>query len=365
MIDCLRRICELQPSYSSENTPAMQERGHLVRRVLTQELRDFGGELREALGAFGAEFDCDASDGIGRKTEAPWARFFARSMSPTPRDGFYVVLHFAADGSAVFVTLGCGSTIWANGDLRSESDQELARRTGCARSLIVEQFGSIEPFSDEIRLGARAALPRTFEKATAIARRIPVEALDEAEIRHLLVLAAERLRELYTAQKTGRHLTSSDQLQLQLEVLSRPNGAAAKAQGIGLSGPERKAVELRAMMVAEAWLRKQGYIVQNTSLTSPFDFRAEKDRAVVKVEVKGTTSDVADAIFMTRNEVELHRNEAGATGLLLVTKIRLRRDGEEPVAEGGELIAEIGWDIGGWDVIPIAYQLKRRSTVSQ
>ncbi|MDB9851281.1 hypothetical protein OAC37_02630 [Amylibacter sp.] len=35
----LKRICELQPSYTSENTPAMQERGKLIRHSLTSEIK--------------------------------------------------------------------------------------------------------------------------------------------------------------------------------------------------------------------------------------------------------------------------------------------------------------------------------------
>lgn len=125
IIETLEQICRLQPSYSPENTADMQERGRLIRRVLPSDIKAIEPELRRALGDFASEFDIGASDGIGRKTEAPWVRFFAKSMSPTPRDGFYAVIHFAADGSAAFITVGCGSTIWANGELRPISDEEL------------------------------------------------------------------------------------------------------------------------------------------------------------------------------------------------------------------------------------------------
>lgn len=107
----IKRICELQPKYSSSNTPEMQERGNLIRSDLTQELRS---RLRDLSRAFDPLFDdlaAEGSDGIGRKTEAPWVRLYSKAMSPTARAGFYVVVHFAADGSAVFVTIGCGSTV--------------------------------------------------------------------------------------------------------------------------------------------------------------------------------------------------------------------------------------------------------------
>lgn len=122
------------------------------------------------MGDFGSEFETQASDGIGRKTEAPWLRFFARSMSPDPRHGFYAVIHFAANGTAVFVTVGCGATTWANGELRPLTDEDLHQKTQWAQRVIADRFGSIEPFGDQIDLGARAKLPRAFEKATAVAK---------------------------------------------------------------------------------------------------------------------------------------------------------------------------------------------------
>src|SRR6516165_2696658 len=131
MIETLGRICALQPFYSRKNTSEMKERGRLIRHTLPDEFKSMSAELRAALGPrFGAEFDVSESDGIGRKTEAPWVRIFATSMSPRPTAGWYVVVHFAADGSAVFVTVGCGSTVWSNGSLTRESPAKLAERTG-------------------------------------------------------------------------------------------------------------------------------------------------------------------------------------------------------------------------------------------
>jgi hypothetical protein len=161
MIEALRRICDLQPSYSPNNTPEMQERGQLIRHALPDEFRSMSAELRTALGPmFGPEFGVDASDGIGRKTEAPWVRIFATSMSPRPTAGWYVVVHFAADGQTVFVTVGCGSTVWSNGSLKRESPAKLAEQTDWAQSVVRHKFGTLAPFEDTIELGAKAPLPR-------------------------------------------------------------------------------------------------------------------------------------------------------------------------------------------------------------
>lgn len=366
LADTLRQICALQPSYTSHNSEPMRERGVLIRKTLSDLLRAMEPELAAALGPFGAGFDVGSSDGIGRKTEAPWVRIFAKEMSPRPTDGFYVVLHFAADGSAMFVTIGCGSTIWANGDLRPVSDAELSQRTHWARGVLTEAFGSLEPFVDQITLGAKAPLPRTFEKATVVARRVAATNLNARAVAELIVEATVRLRQLYEAQSLGQDTTSPDVVELHLETLFRPErDTAGTGQGFGLTGPERKAVELRAMVVARAWLEAEGYAVKDTSRVSAFDFRATRGETTLKVEVKGTTSDAPAAIFMTRNEVELHRREAGATALLIVSKIRLDRRSDPPTASGGELLAEIGWDINTWELAPLAYRLSRKSAIDK
>ncbi len=281
-------------------------------------------------------------------------------MSPSATNGFYVVLHFARDGHAVFVTVGCGSTVWKNGDLLAVSDEELASRTGWARAIVQEKFGSLSPFTDEIRLGASAPLPRTFEKATAIAKRIVVQDLDESTFRDLLVAATERLCEIYEGQRTGRDLTPTEIASVDLEAISKPSRANRGGQGLGLAADERRAIELWAMDRAREWLISNGYSVKDVSATASYDFEADGTEGKVKVEVKGTTSAGCNDIFMTANEVSLHRSERGKTGLIIVSQISLKRLDGKATASGGSVVAEIGWDIDLWDRTPMAYRLSRR-----
>ena len=305
------------------------------------------------------EIGMEASDGIGRKTEAPWIRIFSPALSPTPRDGYYVVLHFSADGSAMFMTIGCGSTIWKNGDLKSVSDAELTERTSWARNVIIEKFGTVEPFSDTINLGAKAALPKTFEKATVLAKRIPVADIDEEHLINLVIMGVERLAEVYKAQRFGRDINAGDAAQIAVDAIIRPRAKRGNGQSFGLSAVERKAVELRAMTLAHAWLLSNDYSARDTSSNSPFDFVAEKDGQAIKVEVKGTTSDICESILMTRNEVDLHRVEKGRTALIVVSSIRLDRSTSPPTSNGGDLEAFVGWDIDSWSMESVAYQVRR------
>ncbi|KPA87828.1 hypothetical protein PF66_05786 [Pseudomonas asplenii] len=361
MESTLGKVCALQPKYSSTNTPEMQERGHLIRSVLAGELRTRLPALQKAFDSVFDDLAVEGSDGIGRKTEAPWVRVFSRAMSPTAREGFYLVIHFAADGSAVFITVGCGSTIWSGGDLRPVSDDELKARTSWARSVVQQRWKALSPFDDEIVLGARASLPRTFEKATVFAKRIPVSDLPTANLDLLLFKAAERLSEIYLAQLERRDVSPGDQDAGEITVIAKPLRNRAGKQGRGLTAQERRVVELQAMALAMQYLVGQGYELRDTSATESFDILAKRAVEELMVEVKGTTSDLCTSVLMTKNEVDLHRKNKGSTGLIIVSKIRLSRDAGEPVATGGEVEALLCWDIDEWTSEPIAFQVSRKA----
>lgn len=355
----IKRICDLQPLYSSSNTPEMQERGNLIRTDLAQELRSRLGDLGRAFDPLFDDLAVEGSDGIGRKTEAPWVRLYSKAMSPTPRKGFYVVIHFSADGSTFFVTIGCGSTIWSGGDLRPISDAQLKAKTSWARSVVEQRWRTLEPFSDTIALGARASLPRTFEKATVLARRIPVEGIESIDLDSLLFTCAERLSAIYLGQLERRDVAPGDQDALEVAAIVKPLRHRTRAQGIGLTAAERKAVEQRAMLLATQFLESEGFICDDKSATESFDILARRGAHALKIEVKGTTSDLCDSVLMTRNEVELHRSEKGKTGLLIVYRIQLDRSEATPSAVGGMVEAMLHWDIDRWMLESIAFQVRR------
>ncbi|GGZ71957.1 hypothetical protein GCM10008101_27740 [Lysobacter xinjiangensis] len=337
----------------------MQERGNLIRSRLTQEVRDRLPTLRQAFDPVFDDLAVEGSDGIGRKTEAPWVRLYSNAMSPTARAGFYIVLHFAADGSAFFVTVGCGSTIWSGGDLRPISDEELKAKTSWARSVVEQRWGSLAPFTDTIALGARASLPRTFEKATAFAQRIPVEDVDGTDLNAVLFACGQRLSEIYLAQLDQKDVSPGDRDALELATVVQPLRRRTRAQGYGLTAPERKAVELRAMLLATEFLESQGFTCHDKSAAESYDILAQRTGEFLKIEVKGTTSDLCDSILMTQNEVNLHNREKGRTGLVIVSRIKLDRDSEPPVASGGVLEAILRWDIDQWKLEPVAFQVRR------
>ena len=282
-------------------------------------------------------------------------------MSPNAREGFYIVIHFAADGSAVFLTLGCGSTIWAGGDLKAISDDELTMRTSWARSVVYEKWQTLEPFADQMELGARAPLPRTFEKATALAKRFSITELNDADFRRVLVLSAERLAEIYRAQHLGRDMSPADEETAEIIAILRPRKTRAVRQGFKLTGGERRAVETRAMDLVKEWLETNGFEWKDHSSSESYDLHATKGASEYKVEVKGTTSDICESILMTKNEVDLHRREKGKTALAIVSRIRLHRQENPVYATGGKLEMLWQWDIDDWVRKAIVFQLTRSS----
>lgn len=359
MHETLERICQLQPEYSAANTPAMQERGRLVRTDLKAEVERLGRRLASALGAFGDDLHVDASDGIGRKTELPWVRFCSRRMSPNPTEGFYCVTHFSTDGSAVHITVGCGSSRFHNGSSVPLPDHELDAQTAWARQVVIEEFGTLVPFNDPPDFGARRPLPISFQRATAISHRVAYADIRTTDFGRLFEEAAQRLRPIYAAQATGRNLTDADQRELEIEAALNPLSRPSGRQGYGLSAPARRAVERHAMEVAAEFLRNNGYAVRDTSATRPFDFEATLNGVLTKVEVKGTTSDRADGILMTANEVALHRNEKGSTALVIVSSIRLSEQNGAYACSGGNVEWLLGWDIDEWFHEATAFRVTR------
>ena len=362
MLEIVREICALQPRYSSSNTPAMRRRGQLIREDLKNAVHSYQELLSASLGEYGSDFGVEAKDGIGRKTEAPWVRFFSKRMSPNPRSGFYCVVHFSADGSAFWITVGCGSTVWSGEDLRPISAAELFKRTEWARGAIKEQFGTLEPLVDEIKLGAKASLPRTFERATVVAKKLSPHTASIEEVESALVAAARMLKAIYDRQSVGGDLTPREVDEAAIVALSRPQVAYRQGQGFALSHEQRRAVELRAMQLAIQWLENEGFEVEDTSAKASFDLLATSPSKTLKVEVKGTTSPEGRDIMMTRNEVELHRAEKGDTALIVVSGIKLCVDDGKTTASSGRLEPWIGWDIDQWQIEPLSFKLSRKET---
>lgn len=360
LIQTLRGIADLQRQYSSENTPAMKRRGQLIRRELPEALREFWATFEAALGRFASDMSVEGSDGIGRKTQAPWVRIYSRELSPSATTGYYMVIHFSTDGSLCFVTVGCGGSRWDSekGDLYFYSDTELGRKIDWARQMLKRSGKDVRYFSDQIAIGSKAALPKQFEKATILCKTHRVREAQTEDVVRSVTTALEMLKVLYERHSENSDSSTSESISAQVEGLANPNKAGNR-QGYGLTAEERKAIELRGMRVTAEFLKAKGYRITDTSAKKPFDFLAKKGDEEIKVEVKATTSPEIDAILMTKGEVDLHQNEAGFTALALVSAIQFSERGEDPQCTGGELEFIFPWDITEWALSPKAFEVKR------
>jgi len=356
------KVSELQRDYSSDNTPAMKERGELIRQTLPDLFREAWPALTARAGDFIDTLAVHGKDGIGRKTEAPWVRFHCRERSPGATDGYYVVIHFSRDGKRVYVTLGCSSSTWdaERGDLRPTSGDELDARILWMLQELEEADADVSEFSDRIELGVTAALPKSFERATALARVFDPEALDEQAFIRSISEALGLLSIIYRSVDRGRNLNAREIDLSAIEAIASPTRlTAANRQGFALTGDERRAVELRAMFVTRSRLEADGYAVEDTSANKPYDFLATRENNAIKVEVKGTISVHLEAVLMTANEVALHTAEQGGTALALVSNIELNRSVSPPVGLGGELELINPWKIDDWVSRAVTFQLSR------
>ena len=278
-------------------------------------------------------------------------------MSPSPRDGYYCVIHFKCDGSGVYFTLGCGSTSVLDHSILKPS--AIAKKVKIAKDALEAKFGVLDDFSDQIELNSKGKLSKSFEQATAIAKFVSIDELDQVNLPGILTDLALYLRTIYEeVQSKGVDLSEADQAQLDVENVLRPSRNKGSSQGYGLNAKEKRAVELRAMEVADQWLIENGYATKDTSANRSYDIQSTRGETKLFVEVKGTTSPEPNAILMTANEVDLHRKEKGKTALAVVSSIKLIK-GETPIASGGILDMKIGWDIDDWKIQPTAYRLER------
>lgn len=125
-----------------------------------------------------------------------------------------------------------------------------------------------------------------------------------------------------------------------------------------VSPAARRAIERRAMEMAETHYTDLGWEVEDVSATHSYDLRCHRQEEELHVEVKGTTSD-RPAVVLTANEV-VHARGGHAVALVFVSQIKLRnREAPTVTAHGGVLRAIDPWaiDDGALEALSFAYQL--------
>jgi MrcB-like, N-terminal domain len=200
----LRRIVELQKSYDPTGTPAMKERGDLIRHELPDEIRSLGPELRRVLGAYGDDADAQGKDNMGQNSRIPWVRWYSRSRSPSATQGWYVVYLFHADASGVSICLSHGSTNLEGSALVQKSDAEVAEFMNWASAVVGKEFAGDATVRRGITLG-NFDLARAYERTAVFSKFYPAGRgmPDDEVLRTDLMRFVGLLAKLYRAQELG------------------------------------------------------------------------------------------------------------------------------------------------------------------
>lgn len=356
MRDELLEVIELQRAYSSENTPAMQRRGELIRRIIPKELESVGNQLRDALGPHGADLAFEGRDGTGRKTRIPWVRFYSRARSRSAQVGWYCVYLFDAPGTGVYLELGHGSTTLQGGEFRPRPPEELARLVAWGRRALKPIIEEEPTLATPMRLGGRE-LGDAYEQSSVLAKRYLADEMPNDEsLLSDAVAFARFLKKIYDAEVLGLAPTAPPPEVLEVEgAASGRSPRGGRAQGFGLTVAERQAVEQHAMMLAKNHLQALGWQVRDVSATHPYDFECTRDEQQMIVEVKGTTSSGEDVV-VTYNEVEVQRARHPNNALVVVHSIELLRSADAPRVQGGTLLMRSPWDIEEGHLRPIAFR---------
>ncbi len=340
----------------------MQRRGILVRVTLRQLIENHLEEIEPIFSSAGYAAKVEGKDGVGRKVESAWVRLFDDLMSPSATQGWYVVLHFSRLGQYFYLTLGCGATTFKDGSLHPIATAVLESRIAWARALPTTAGFDARRFSDKVELHGND-LSRQFERAIAYARRYEIADFDEPDFWSDVRALSKRLTTIYDFQRQGSDPAAISQevefLQSAIAETISPTKTAQKGQGRGLSGPERFAVERRAMDVTYEGLIDAGFNrIVDTSDKESYDFKGEKDGKEWLIEVKGTTGQSADLFLLTAAELRLHRARKGDTILAMVSNIQLVRTGGIKAIDG-VLLIEMPWDPDAWTFEPTAFRATR------
>ncbi|WP_457062560.1 MrcB family domain-containing protein [Mycobacteroides abscessus] len=354
----IEEVLLLQTEYSGDNTEAMQRRGIIVRTELA-------GELRELLPALIARSSIDdlrvqGKDGTGMKTEIPWTRVYSHSRSPRPTGGWYVVFLFSALGDRVYLSLNQGTTRWDGAEFKKQPEDELIARTQWARSILTNGGPFPSDWTTGIKLdNQRSELGTGYEIGNVVAKEYSLDEIpDDDEIEEDLLTAIGWLGEVYRAGDEGLTVPGDSPELADIEqaiiAIAEPQ---RKPKGPRLTSAERRVIEKRAVTVTREHFESAalGYITKDVGDKESYDILAIKGGDTIKVEVKGTTSNGTE-IVLTRNEVNLHKDNHPANALAIVRHIELHRQDDGPTATGGELHLVMPWKVNDARLEPIAYR---------
>jgi hypothetical protein len=194
--EVVARVLDLQGSWSSQNTPEMQERGVLIRQAGPRLVKD----MLVGLSSLIPDLAVEGRDGTGRKTRVPWIRVYSKSRSPSATSGWYVAILFAADGSAVFLSINQGTTSIEAGGFKPSAADLLEARVKWARQVLGAAMDEAGAVVNEIDLKDPRGLGAGYERGDVCSYRFTRGELSDDLFRDRLRRLVGLLQELYAAE---------------------------------------------------------------------------------------------------------------------------------------------------------------------
>ncbi|MET8305832.1 DUF3578 domain-containing protein [Micromonospora sp. NPDC005173] len=343
----LQRACQailgLASCYSKDSTPEMAERDARTRQI-AEALRKFVVPLAEELGLGGLDLQVQTGGRQSNYSPVPWVRLYSKRHSPTAMEGFYLVYLFAADGSRFYLSLNQGTSEYRSGAMRPVNDRRVLLSRASEARCRLEDYGEALPerasrleidlaWSGLTSVGRESKIRiRNYEDGNIAASlyesgQIPIDSQlfdDVAAMLPLLACLYGSIAMPETLDETSEGLGASGD-----EVVKTARRALGRAQGRQLDPLARRAIEVHAENVAEAYLRKRDWTVKRVGpLNRGYDLEcSHPDGRQLHVEVKGTQS-LGEEVVLTRNEVRHNQLTDGCDAehaLFVVANIQLRR----------------------------------------
>lgn len=349
----LERVLDLQPSWATGKTPAMEERGSLIRHRIPSHLAVVMGRLAEALGVDEEQVQIQGKDGAGTRARVPWVRVADRENSPNAREGWYVVYLWAEDGQAVWLSLNRGTQVWDGVGMRPRPLPLIKARADWARQQVGRAVAEEPRLSPEIVLG-RSVTSRAYEVGNVLALKYEAGRVPSDDALERDVLAMVRLLRLVNEAEVrtpppGDPEPAVRDAEREIEVV-----AGRRSRPPGMTARERRAIELSAMALVKEHYEALGWEIDDVSMSESFDFLAKRGEVTLHVEVKGTTGR-GDEVVLTRNEVALHKSKYPDNALAVVSGIVLTGSDGSRKASGGRLVVWSPWLVDDDRLSPLAF----------
>ncbi len=358
----IESVFPYQLKYSQSNTPAMQARGNLIRNTIPGLFRKAAESNRIPNISLIPDLFIEGSDGKGNKNYVPWVRFASESLSPSARIGWYITFLFSTDGSSVWLVIAHASTSEGGKSISKEVRQKL-KEWGLSKLPSLKDIDTELSVSIDLNSGG-PGLGDKFESTSLFGFQFKQGNVPSTtRILEKLNLLLPHLKTLYDAELNDPSMPSAEPIELKAaeEVIDEIAGKVPKARkysGQGTRGTyeERRAIERRAVDLAIEYFKSTNYweTIKDTGSNQSYDLLLTNKNKKLYVEVKGTQSR-GEKVFLTKNEVKVHKKFYPNNALCVVSGIKLIKS-DSLIAIGGEIRVIYPWKIKDSNLIAMAYE---------